>query len=301
MSGTGAPPLVPDAPPAGVVSEVVSAPIGPSTLPSDATPGGPAPAPAAAFTPHTETASLLSTLKAPEPPPSLVAPAPEPVAAPAAEPARAAPEPPKPEPAPPAEPAAPAELAAPAEPAPPEPIAYPDWKLPEGLPADKEAFTAYNELLGKHRVPPEVGQELLDLHAASLKAFQEAAVAQLAEMQHRAFAETREGWRKEVMADARLGGAGHLTAMGAVARVRDALVSDSKPGTPQYAADAQAFNEFCAMTGAGDHPLFLKLLHRAARYVDEPGLPPPSPKPPPGNGRAPQGGLRSIYAQRGVN
>ena len=300
MSGTGAPPLVPDTLAGGGVSqEAVAAPIGPSPLPSDTPSPAPAPEPSPAFAPHTETPSLLSTLKAPEPPASLVPPAAAPVDATAA---ADAPPGPSAADAPAGEPAKPAtEAVAPAEPVAPEPIAYPDWKLPDGLPADQEAFGKYNEVLGKHRVSPEVGQELLDLHVASLQAFQQAAVAQLAEMQHRAFAEMREGWRKEVMADARLGGAGHNTAMGAIARVRDALVSDAKPGTAQYAADAQAFNEFAAMTGAGDHPLFLKLLHRAARYVDEPGLPPPSPKPPPGNGRAPQGGLRSIYAQRGVN
>ena len=76
----------------------------------------------------------------------------------------------------------------------------------------------------------------------------------------------------------------------------------ASPATPQSPAAWWVMAVlFAAMTGAGDHPLFLKLLHRAARYVDEPGLPPPSPKPPPGNGRAPSGGLRSIYAQRGVN
>ncbi len=130
--------------------------------------------------------------------------------------------------------------------------------------------------------PAEGAQELVNLHEKQMRDYAQF----LASEQHRVFAETRQSWAKQVLSDPEIGGSGHQTAMGAIARMRDLLVSEG---------DRPKFEEFLRVTGAGDHPQFLKLLHQAARYYDEPTLPPPNPRPPPGNGARPTRRLRDTY------
>lgn len=239
-----------------------------------------------ALTPHTDTPTLLEGVKTEEPTveakPAEVKPEEKPADAKPAEikPVEAA----KPEEKP-AE-AKPAEVVAEA------PVTYTEFKLPEGIVPDKDRMGAYTETLRKHKLTQEVGQELLDLHSNSLKTYAES----LLQNQHKTFADTRAQWRKDVMADPELGGAGHQTAMGAVARVRDQLVSQARVGTEQYKTDMQNFEQFLRVTGAGDHPVFLKLLHNAARFFDEPGLPPPGAQPSPSNGQRPgRRSMRDVY------
>jgi hypothetical protein len=202
--------------------------------------------PSAEAKPHTETASLLE----------------EAGAAPKAEPGA---------------PEKPAEAVA--QPLP----TYEPFKLPEGVTADPAKMAAYTEVLGKHGITQEVGQELVGLHTAAI---QDLAVHMAAE-QHRAFADTRAEWREQIRSDERMGGSAFQTTQAAVARMRDMFVPE---------ADRAGFNEFLRVTGAGDHPAFWRLLHNAARHFDEPSLPPPSPKPPADIGRNPaKGGRRSLY------
>ncbi len=229
---------------------------------------------------HTETPTLLGEVKSPEP------------AAPAVDVAPV-------EPVKPVEPVAPIDADKPAdlvvespahEPVALEPIAYPEWKLPEGVKADKDALGKFTEMLGGARIAPEVGQSLLDHHTSAMQQYAE----HLGREQHRVFGETRAEWRKQVMADPEIGGAGHQTAMAAIARVRDAIVSTARPGTPQYESDMNEFNTALAITGMGDHPVLLKMLHRAARFIDEPGMGPSGIKPPPEMGGKPKS-LRDVY------
>src|SRR6185312_13886494 len=147
----------------------------------------------------------------------------EPVAAEPSPPA--APEPA--EPAAPAEPSAPAEpvphtaepglLAAsepappestekPAEPAPepsPEPIAY-EFAWPEGFAPEAEALGKFTELAQGARIAPEAAQNLVNLYVEEATRYRD----HLAAEQHRVFAETRANWRRDIMGDAELGGAG---------------------------------------------------------------------------------------------
>lgn len=160
------------------------------------------------------------------------------------------------------------------------PIVY-EYALPETIRMDDATRGEFHTALDGFRTDPAKGaQALVDLHNKTMTDY----AAHLLDEQHRAFNKTRADWNKEVLADEQLGGAGHQTAMGAVARMRDMFVAEK---------DRPAFEQFLRITGAGDHPQFLKLLHNAARLFDEPGLPPPDAKPPPNNGRAP--GRSRIY------
>jgi hypothetical protein len=252
----------------------------------------PAPAAAEPFAPHTETPSLLSAFgkdgASADAKPAEPAADQAPTAPPGDKPAEAAAKPGE------TKPGDPAVDAKPPEPAAPEPIQYPDWKLPQNVKPDAEMLGKYTEALSEHRVPAEAGQKLLDMHAEALQHSMQSYADFLAREQHRVFGETRQSWRNEAMADPEIGGAGHHTAMGVIARMRDRLVSDHKPGTPEYLADAKAFDQFLTVTGAGDHPAFLKVMYRVGKFLDEPALPPPNVGPVP-NGGTPKGRLRDNY------
>lgn len=162
------------------------------------------------------------------------------------------------------------------------PVAY-EYKVPETMRMDDTLKSTVHKAFDDFRADPAKGaQGLIDLHEQQMKAY-----AQLvADEQQRVFRETRAGWRKDILADSEMGGAGHQTAMGAVARMRDLFVPEK---------DRPAFEQFLRVTGAGDHPAFLRLLHRAARFYDEPAVQEHHPRPPPNNGQRPSRRLRDIY------
>lgn len=183
----------------------------------------------------------------------------------------------------------------PVEPIKPEPIAY-EYAVPETVKLDDAMKQEFHGALDAFRQdPPKGAQGLVDLHNKAMEQF----ASTLAADQRRLFGETRDGWAKDVMSDQQIGGAGHQTAMKAIARMRDRLVPKSmmEPRKfPDGSPRASEFDEFCSYTGAGDNKVFLRILHNAARYFDEPGLPPENPQPPPDNGRNPrQRGARVLY------
>lgn len=255
----------------------------PVAAPAVETPAAPA---EPAYTPHSDTPSLLSTIKAPgvvEPEPAA------PVVAEEAKPGEA----PKPAEAEapkqvegekPADPAKPGE-AEPVEvqPVAVEPVAYTDFAIPEGFAVVPEKIEAFKGLVGKFGVPQDVAQELIGMHTAVLTEY----AGQTLRNQHQAFADYRATLRSQVMSDDELGGAGHQTTMAAVARARDRLVPADR---------MDAFNDMLNVTGVGDHPEFLRLLHRASRLLDEPALPQIVGRPAANNGKPPgPSRLRDVY------
>ena len=164
----------------------------------------------------------------------------------------------------------------------PPPVEY-KYTLPETIKMDDALKGRVHKAFDDFRANPADGaQNLINLHEQQMRDFAQ----HMANEQQRIFAETRQNWAKQVLSDPEIGGSGHQTAMGAVARMRDLLVPER---------ERPAFEEFLRVTGAGDHPQFLKLLHQAARYYDEPSMPPPNPRPPPTNGARRTSRLRDIY------
>lgn len=198
----------------------------------------------------------------------------------------------------PAEPTKPAAEAKPgekpevkAEPAKPEPVAY-KYTLPETVKLDDTRKTELHGALDEFRANPADGaQKLIDMGNRMVVE----AIDAERKRQHDVFGETRSQWRKDVMADEQIGGAGHQTAMGAIARMRDLAVSRHAEGTPQHAADVKAFDDMLRITGVGDNPVFLRMLHNFAQYFDEPGPPPPNIKPSKFNGARPRARMRDLY------
>lgn len=176
------------------------------------------------------------------------------------------------------------------DPAKPEPVAY-EYKLPDTLKMDDALKAEVHTALDAFRADPAKGaQALIDLHAKTMTDYATNYAAETLKNQFKVFNDTCRNWEKQVLADPELGGAGHETAMGAVARARDLTISSAKPGTPRYVAERKEFDDFLRTTGAGSHPAFMRMLHNAARYIDEPqasNQPLSEIKPPKSNGRSP--------------
>jgi hypothetical protein len=158
------------------------------------------------------------------------------------------------------------------------------YELPKSMQMDDAQRTQFHEALDAFRADPEKGaQNLLGMAETMMTSYAE----HVGREQWRLFNDTRANWLKDVMADPVLGGAGHDTAMGVIARMRDMFASTNAQGTPEYEADLAAFDTFLRVTGAGDNIHFLRLLHNVGRKFDAPAMPPPGARPVPESGRRP--------------
>lgn len=178
----------------------------------------------------------------------------------------------------------------------PEPVKY-EFALPEGLRADEKKIDAFSALLNEAHLPAElgkvVGEKLLGLHNEAAKEYSDF----VAREQHRVFNETRDGWNKDVLAHPEIGGAGHVTAMRKIARVRDAVISSAPVGTAEYLADVAAYEDFLRITGAGDHPAHLAMMYRMDKFIGEPQADemPTNIRPTPQNGARPGNFKQVMY------
>lgn len=163
-------------------------------------------------------------------------------------------------------------------------------KLPEVLKMDDAAKASFTEALDSFRKDPSMGaQAIIDMGA---KAFQDYAT-ELHAKQWQTFNEMRGGWVKDVMSDPVLGGAGHDTAMGTVARVRDRIISNAPVGSERYKTEQAEWQQFLDTTGAGDNRALLRALHNAGRFIDEAKPVTPDIRPAKDNGRGPSRGKLS--------
>jgi len=166
----------------------------------------------------------------------------------------------------------PAEKAA--EPAKLEPVAY-EYEVPATIKMDDGLKTEFHAVLDGFRADPAKGaQGLIALHEKAMTDYAQ----QLQDNQMKVWNETRKAWRNEVMSDEQIGGSGYQTAMSTVAKMRDLFVPE---------AERKSFDDFLKTTGAGDHPAFLKMLHRAGQHFEEAPMPPRDIKPAPDNGKNP--------------
>lgn len=227
----------------------------------DPTAGAPAPIEPVAATPIAPAPAPVAEVSALAPA-ELIAPAPE--VAPVVEPAPEVPAEPAPAeltpievaPEPAAEGEKPAEEVKP-EP-PPAPV-YADFKLPEGVSVTPEQIAPFTDILGKHGISQEVGQELMDLHANALKQAAEATT----QGQFDTFEQTRRTWREDFFKSA--GNRSDTIANDAKQAIKD-LVPDTAKRTELY--------EVLKFTGAGDHKAVINLLAAAGRKLRERAAPP---------------------------
>ena len=183
-----------------------------------------------------------------------------------------------------------AEAAKPAEP--PKPVEY-KYTLPETLKLDDAMKGKVHEAFDALRTGD--AQKLIDLHNDALKTY----AAEVDVHNRQAFADLRKQWRTEIMADPAMGGAGFQTTVKAVARMRDEIF-DPVDLAPRKFDDGKprlsAADEFLEYTGAGDHPVLWRALHRLAAMIGEPQAENLPANPRPTRVKAPRG-LGSIYSE----
>lgn len=147
------------------------------------------------------------------------------------------------------------EEAKPAEPLPA--LTYTDLKAPEGTTLDQAELKPYTDIFGKHQIPQEAVQELIDLHAKGLATQAERA----AKLQRETWSNLRKGWVDDFVADADIGGKVRETTL-----ARAAGVIERYGGT---AEQQQALRDTFTLTGAGDHPAVIRLLANVGRALGE--------------------------------
>lgn len=174
-------------------------------------------------------------------------------------------------------------------------VTYETMKAPEGLTVDEKSFGTYRDLLGKNNIAPAIGQELLNLHGQAMQVTRDNMLAD----QHRVFGDMRQDWVKQAKADPQIGGAGFETSMNLIGEMRDLFVSAHRPGTDGHAKDVKEFNDFLKITGAGDHPAFLKYVHNVGQAFKRPVTPSIIGGPPKDiGGKPPARRLRDIYNKK---
>jgi hypothetical protein len=185
------------------------------------------------------------------------------------------------------------------KPEPPAPVEY-KYTLPETIKMDDALKGRVHTVFDEFRADPAQGaQKLIDLHNEMMGEYAKQTVRE----QMAAFNKLCRDKETLILADEEFGGSGHETAKGAVARARDALISSARRGTKQYEKDRAEFEEFNAYTGAGSWPAFWRILHNAARVVNEPDAReiPTDIKPPKNNGRPPRGSMYSEESRQKMN
>jgi len=142
------------------------------------------------------------------------------------------------------------------EPPAPEPMKPEDYKLelPEGITADDPLLTAFLEGAAKGGMDNESVQAVVGALGPKL--------AEQITAPMKAWTTLNETWQAEVKADPVIGGA-NLPAT--IKTVTDAI---SLVSTPE---EAQAAREALTMTGAGNNPAIVRLMHRMASRLVEKG------------------------------
>jgi hypothetical protein len=135
---------------------------------------------------------------------------------------------------------------------------------------DSSSLDTFKEVLGGELAPQEKGQRLLDLYLAD----RQQQARESTENQYKVWNDTQTQWQEKVRLDPELGGNRFNTTVqtckGAVNRYA---------GTPEQIAQAKAD---LTMTGAGNCPSIIRLIHNMARALQEssPVTQTAAPKPP---------------------
>lgn len=177
---------------------------------------------------------------------------------------------------------APADQAPVAEPEPEAAPTYESFTLPEGAMVDPAEIGKFTEVLGKHKAPQELGQELIDLHVAEVSRLAQSLVQANAAAQQEAWSGLNQTWRDDVLSDPEIGGKRHKTAM----NVCGAVIEEY--GTPGLRAALD-------LTGAGNNPEIIRFIHNIGKALGE-GRPIPAIKPAP----APSSKAQRRYGANGA-
>jgi hypothetical protein len=138
------------------------------------------------------------------------------------------------------------------------PEAYTDFTAPEGYTLDKAAIDAFTPIAKELGLSQEQAQKLVGFHTAQMI---EAAKAPAA-----TYEATRTAWQAQVRADPDLAKAVNGDKTGLDAVKLDIGRALTAIGDPVLAGE---FKSAMDLTGAGDHPAFVKTLWKLAQFATE--------------------------------
>lgn len=158
--------------------------------------------------------------------------------------------------------------------APPEPLKYEAFTLPEGVQLDTERVAKFTDIMGRHQVPQEAVQQLVDMVVQNRQAD--------AQAQAQRWSELNDGWKQAAKADPELGGNRWNTTIskcGAVLEQYGHVFGRDKETT---------LRDMLGVTGMGNHPEMVRFINWAAGHLTERSRPVPAvtPKAPQPMGRA---------------
>lgn len=130
------------------------------------------------------------------------------------------------------------------------PEKYEEFKVPEGFTLDPEIAKEAGELFKGLNLSQEGGQKLIDFYTAKTQ--------EAAEAPYKAYTDMRKEWRDQVAASDL--GPKLAEVKTTVSRALDSL------GDPKLATE---FREAMDLTGAGDHPAFIRVINKLAQMVTE--------------------------------
>jgi len=131
------------------------------------------------------------------------------------------------------------------------PEKYEEFKAPEGYQLDGEVATAASKLFKDMNLTQEQGQQLVDFYVKQTsEAFRQP---------YEAYEALRNEWREKAKAHPEIGGSFDRV-LSTVAKAIDSV------GDPALATE---FRQVMDMTGAGDHPAFIRLFYKLAQHITE--------------------------------
>jgi hypothetical protein len=136
----------------------------------------------------------------------------------------------------------------------PEPLTAESITVPEGMTLDEGLTNEFLGLMNDQELDPaKRAQGLVDLQAKATEAALEKVKSD--------WQETAEGWRKSVEADKEIGGKNLDANLGQISKLIDDTLGD----------EADGLRDMLDSSRLGDHPAFVKLMHRLAQKHAEPG------------------------------
>lgn len=125
---------------------------------------------------------------------------------------------------------------------------YEAFTLPEGVEMDDGALDKFKPIAKEAGLDQANAQKFIDLYAQ--------AVTDATESQQKVWADTQNDWVNQAKADPEIGGAKFESNLG------DAKRALKQFGTPEL-------DEAMALTGAGNHPEFIRLMSKVGKAISE--------------------------------
>lgn len=141
------------------------------------------------------------------------------------------------------------------------PDTYSDFTIPEGIELDKSIIETATPIFKELNLTQDQAQKLVDFYNQTVGGVKDNLLKAVEEM--------RADWRNQVMADKEIGG-----------KLDSIKVEIGRAKSKLQPALREAFDEAMNITGAGDHPAFIKAFYELSKLVNEGTyVPPGSPSP----------------------